>query len=347
MGDILKPFSINNRSIGPGCPAYLVAELSGNHGQSLGRAKQIVQAAKNCGADAIKLQTYTADTITIDCNKEPFMFKGQSLYQLYQDAHTPWEWHSELMQTARQLDLDVFSTPFDSTAVDFLETLGVPAYKIASSEIVDIALLTKIAATRKPVILSTGMATEAEIQHAIDVLTKNGTEMLALLKCTATYPALPEEMNLRSIPAMLKRFGLVIGLSDHSMGHDVAVASTVLGASIVEKHLTLSRSDSSPDAEFSMEPREFRAMVEGIRIVEAAMGLETYGPQGREEISKKYRRSLFVVRDVTLGDLITERNVRSIRPGQGLNPEYLPEVLGRRARCNIETGTPLRWDFLE
>lgn len=347
MGDILKPFSINNRSIGPGCPAYLVAELSGNHGQSLGRAKQIVQAAKNCGADAIKLQTYTADTITIDCNKEPFMFKGQSLYQLYQDAHTPWEWHSELMQTARQLDLDVFSTPFDSTAVDFLETLGVPAYKIASSEIVDIALLTKIAATRKPVILSTGMATEAEIQHAIDVLTKNGTEMLALLKCTATYPALPEEMNLRSIPAMHKRFGLVIGLSDHSMGHDVAVASTVLGASIVEKHLTLSRSDSSPDAEFSMEPREFRAMVEGIRIVEAAMGLETYGPQGREEISKKYRRSLFVVRDVTLGDLITERNVRSIRPGQGLNPEYLPEVLGRRARCNIETGTPLRWDFLE
>ncbi len=347
MGDILKPFSINNRSIGPGCPAYLVAELSGNHGQSLGRAKQIVQAAKNCGADAIKLQTYTADTITIDCNKEPFMFKGQSLYQLYQDAHTPWEWHSELMQTARQLDLDVFSTPFDSTAVDFLETLGVPAYKIASSEIVDIALLTKIAATRKPVILSTGMATEAEIQHAIDVLTKNGTEMLALLKCTATYPALPEEMNLRSIPAMLKRFGLVIGLSDHSMGHDVAVASTVLGASIVEKHLTLSRSDSSPDAEFSMEPREFRAMVEGIRIVEAAMGLETYGPQGREEISKKYRRSLFVVRDVTLGDLITERNVRSIRPGQGLNPEYLSEVLGRRARCNIETGTPLRWDFLE
>ncbi len=347
MGDILKPFSINNRSIGPGCPAYLVAELSGNHGQSLGRAKQIVQAAKNCGADAIKLQTYTADTITIDCNKEPFMFKGQSLYQLYQDAHTPWEWHSELMQTARQLDLDVFSTPFDSTAVDFLETLGVPAYKIASSEIVDIALLTKIAATRKPVILSTGMATEAEIQHAIDVLTKNGTEMLALLKCTATYPALPEEMNLRSIPAMLKRFGLVIGLSDHSMGHDVAVASTVLGASIVEKHLTLSRSDSSPDAEFSMEPREFRAMVEGIRIVEAAMGLETYGPQGREEISIKYRRSLFVVRDVTLGDLITERNVRSIRPGQGLNPEYLSEVLGRRARCNIETGTPLRWDFLE
>ena len=347
MGDILKPFSINNRSIGPGCPAYLVAELSGNHGQSLGRAKQIVQAAKNCGADAIKLQTYTADTITIDCNKEPFMFKGQSLYQLYQDAHTPWEWHSELMQTARQLDLDVFSTPFDSTAVDFLETLGVPAYKIASSEIVDIALLTKIAATRKPVILSTGMATEAEIQHAIDVLTKNGTEMLALLKCTATYPALPEEMNLRSIPAMLKRFGLVIGLSDHSMGHDVAVASTVLGASIVEKHLTLSRSDSSPDAEFSMEPREFRAMVEGIRIVEAAMGLETYGPQGREEISKKYRRSLFVVRDVTLGDLITERNVRSIRPGQGLNPEHLSEVLGRRARCNIETGTPLRWDFLE
>ncbi len=347
MGDILKPFSINNRSIGPGCPAYLVAELSGNHGQSLGRAKQIVQAAKNCGADAIKLQTYTADTITIDCNKEPFMFKGQSLYQLYQDAHTPWEWHSELMQTARQLDLDVFSTPFDSTAVDFLETLGVPAYKIASSEIVDIALLTKIAATRKPVILSTGMATEAEIQHAIDVLTKNGTEMLALLKCTATYPALPEEMNLRSIPAMLKRFGLVIGLSDHSMGHDVAVASTVLGASIVEKHLTLSRSDSSPDAEFSMEPREFRAMVEGIRIVEAAMGLETYGPQGREEISKKYRRSLFVVRDVTLGDLITERNVRSIRPGQGLNPEYLSEVIGRRARCNIETGTPLRWDFLE
>lgn len=347
MGDILKPFSINNRSIGPGCPAYLVAELSGNHGQSLARAKQIVQAAKDCGADAVKLQTYTADTITIDCNKEPFMFKGQSLYQLYQDAHTPWEWHSELMQTARQLDLDVFSTPFDSTAVDFLETLCVPAYKIASSELVDIALLTKIASSQKPVILSTGMATEAEIQHAIDVLTKNGTEMLALLKCTATYPALPEEMNLRSIPAMLNRFGLVIGLSDHSMGHDVAVASTVLGASIVEKHLTLSRSDSSPDAEFSMEPREFRAMVEGIRIVEAAMGVETYGPQGREEISKKYRRSLFVVRDVTLGDLITERNVRSIRPGQGLNPEYLPEVLGRRARCNIETGTPLRWDFLE
>ena len=346
MVNPLKRFEINRRSIGLGCRTYIIAEMSGNHGQDIGRAKDIIEAAKICGADAIKLQTYTADTITIDCNKEPFMFKGQSLYKLYQDAHTPWEWHSELILIAQQLDLDVFSTPFDSTAVDFLETLCVPAYKIASSEIVDIALLKKIACTQKPVILSTGMATEFEIQEAINILGKSGCEMLALLKCTATYPALPEEMNLRSIPEMSRRFGLVVGLSDHSMGHNVAVASVALGASIIEKHLTLSRSDRSPDAEFSMEPQEFRSMVEAIRIVEEALGIETYGPQGREEVSKKYRRSLFVVRDILLGDLITETNVRSIRPAQGLSPEYLPEVLGRRARCDIETGTPLSWDLL-
>lgn len=346
MGDTLKPFAINNRPIGSGLRTYIIAEMSGNHGQSIGRAKQIITAAKECGADAIKLQTYTADTITINCNKEPFMFKGQSLYQLFQDAHTPWEWHSELIQTAQQLDLDVFSTPFDSSAVDFLETLAVPAYKIASSEIVDSALLKVVAATKKPVILSTGMATEVEIQGAIDTLVENGTEMLALLKCTATYPALPNEMNLRSIPAMSRRFGLIVGLSDHSMGHNVAVASVALGGLIIEKHLTLSRSDRSPDSFFSMEPQEFKAMVEGVRTVEAAMGIETYGPQGREEISRKYRRSLFIVRDILAGDLITETNVRSIRPGLGLSPEYFPQVLGRRARCNIEPGTPLSWDLL-
>ncbi len=339
-------FEINNRPIGPGHSTYIIAEMSGNHGQSIERAKQIIQAAKHCGADAIKLQTYTADTITIDCHKQPFMFKGQSLYQLYQSAYTPWEWHSELIQTAQDLNLDVFSTPFDSTAVDFLETLHVPAYKVASSEIVDIALLKKIAGTHKPIILSTGMATEAEIQHAHEILGENGNTMLALLKCTATYPSLPEEINLRSIPAMAKRFGNIVGLSDHSMGHNIAVASIALGASLVEKHLTLSRSDNSPDSEFSMEPHEFRAMVDGIRTVETAMGLETYGPQGREDISKKYRRSLFVVRDILAGDLITESNVRSIRPSQGLHPEFLPKVLGRKARLDIETGTPLSWDLL-
>ena len=343
--------SINGRIIAPGQPTYVVAEMSGNHNQDYGRAVHIIEAAKQAGADAIKLQTYTPDTITIDCDDECFrlqgtLWSGKRLYDLYREAYTPWEWQPKLKAVADKLELDFFSSPFDPTAVDFLEQMGVPAYKVASSELVDIPLLRKIASTGKPVIMSTGMATLGEIEEAVSAILEAGCDQLALLQCTSVYPAPPEELHLRTIPHLAGAFAIPVGISDHSLGIEVAVAAVALGACIIEKHLTLSRSDPGPDAAFSLEPGEFKAMVEAVRIVEKALGGIKYGTSEREKISRRYRRSLFVVENVKAGEAFTEKNVRSIRPGDGLHPRYLHDVVGRAARCDVKRGTPLRWDLV-
>jgi len=323
--------------------------LSANHHQNFEEAVALLRAAKECGADAIKLQTYTPDTLTIDCANEHFrigsgtIWTGRSLYELYGEAYTPWEWQPKLKQLAEELGLDLFSTPFDATAVEFLEKMGVPAYKIASFEIVDLPLLRKVAATGKPVILSTGMATFAEIEEAVSTLRAAGNRELALLKCTSAYPAPPEEMNLRSMGALHERFGVPVGLSDHTLGIAVPVAAVALGACIVEKHLTLSRNTPGPDSAFSAEPEEFRQMVSAIREAEAALGEVRFGVSEREAASRLFRRSLFVVEDMKAGEEFTSRNVRSIRPGRGLHPRHLDQILGCRARCDIRRGTPLSW----
>ena len=342
---------IGSKNIGHGCPTYIVAEMSGNHQQSLSKAMQIVQAAKDAGADAIKLQTYTPDTITIDCDNEFFRIKGtlwagKNLYKLYGEAFTPWDWHKPLKAEAERLGLDFFSTPFDFSAVDFLESLDIPVYKVASFENVDLPLLRKIARTGKPVIMSNGMATLAELDEAVQTLRNEGNRDLAILKCTSAYPAPPEEMNLKTIPHLAKAFGVSVGLSDHTLGISVPVAAVALGACIIEKHFTLSRSDPGPDSTFSLEPQEFKAMVEAIRIVEKSLGSVHYGLNKKEEESRAFRRSLFVVKDLKAGERFTEETVRSIRPGYGLHTRYLAEVLGREATCDIVRGTPLSWDLI-
>lgn len=342
---------LGNRSLGGGYPTYVIAEVSANHNQSYERAVAIIGAAKAAGADAVKVQTYTADTITIDSDNELFrvrgtLWDGMTLHRLYSEAYTPWEWQPRLKAVCEELGMDFFSSPFDPTAVTFLESINVCAYKVASPEIIDIPLLRLIGATRKPVILSTGMATLAEIDEAIGTLRAHGTTDLALLKCTSAYPAPPDEMNLRTIPHMFETFGIPVGLSDHSMGQSVAVAAVALGACVVEKHLTMARSEGGADAGFSMEPDEFREMVSAIRTVEAAVGRVSYQPSESEIIPRRYRRSLFVVENIRAGEKITENNVRSIRPGQGLHPRHLDDVLGRRATCDIRKGTPLSWDLV-
>jgi pseudaminic acid synthase len=348
----VKPLEIAGRAVGPGHPCYVVAEVSANHDQSYDRAVAILHAAKDAGADAVKLQTYTPDTLTLDSTQPWFRvtkgpWAGRTLHDLYGEAQTPWEWHAGLQRVAAELGLGFFSTPFDDSAVAFLEKLDVPAYKIASFEIVDIGLLRTVARTGKPVIVSTGMASTAEIQEAVDTLRVRGAGPIALLKCTSAYPADPAEMNLRTIPDLARRFDTVAGLSDHTLGSATAVAAVALGAAIVEKHITLARADGGPDASFSMEPDEFRAMVEEIRIAERALGEVSYVRTESEEQSVGFRRSLFVVEDIGAGELLTERNVRSIRPGGGLAPRHLPEVLGRRARRPLARGTPLTLDALE
>lgn len=345
-------FSIGKRVIGAGYPAYLVAEVSANHKQDFNKAAAIIRAAKDAGADAVKLQTYTADTLTLDSDKPWFrigagsIWEGRNLYQLYEEAYTPWEWHPGLKQVAVDAGLDFFSTPFDSSAVEFLETLDVPAHKIASFELVDLPLIRQVAATGKPLIMSTGMATLEEIQEAVDTARAAGATGIALLKCTSAYPSPPEEMNLRAIPYLAQRFGVPIGLSDHTMDVAVPVVAVSLGASIIEKHLTLSRSDGGPDGAFSLEPQEFKAMADAIRIAEKALGEASLGAAGKEEASRAFRRSLFVVQDVKAGERFNAGNVRSIRPGQGLHTRYLPEVMGLTAACNIERGTPLSWEMI-
>jgi pseudaminic acid synthase len=348
----MNAISINERKIGPGHPAYIIAEMSANHNQNFERAVKIIEAAKNAGADAVKLQTYTPDTITIDCDNEYFRIKGtiwegKNLHDLYSEAYTPWEWQPKLKQVADKLALDLFSSPFDSTAVDFLEGMEVPAYKVASFEVVDLPLLRKISKTKKPIIMSTGMATLSEIDEAVQTIRGAGGSDLALLKCTSAYPAPIEEINLRTIPHLAEAFGVPAGLSDHTMGSAVPLAAVTLGACIVEKHLTLSRKEPGPDSAFSMEPHEFKEMVEAVRIVEKAVGEVHYEVTENERASRVFRRSLFVVKNIKAGEQFTEENVRSIRPGHGLHTRYFDIILNSRARMALKKGTPLNWDCVE
>ena len=341
-------FKIGSRLVGIGKPAYCIAELSANHNQNFEEAVTLIHAAKKAGADAIKLQTYTADTLTIPCNNKYFrvgdgtLWSGRNLYDLYKEAYTPWEWQHELKKIAESLGMDLFSTPFDRTAVDFLEDIDVPAYKIASFELVDLPLIEYIAETKKPIILSTGMASEEEIREALDTIEGTGNTRGALLKCTSAYPALSEEMNLRTIPDLMNKFKVPVGLSDHTLGNNASIIAVSLGACIVEKHFTLSRKTPGPDNAFSMEPIEFCDMVNAIRTTESALGKVHYGPTSHEKRSLAFRRSLFVVEDIKPGEEFTEKNVRSIRPGYGLPPKMITRVLGRRARMGIGRGTPLK-----
>ncbi|MHC4308527.1 MAG: pseudaminic acid synthase [Planctomycetota bacterium] len=348
MGEYI---SINGRKMGSGYPTYIIAEMSANHNKDFEKAAKIIEEASKVGADAIKLQTYTPDTMTINARNEYFKIKGtlwegKNLYDLYGEAYTPWTWQPKLQEVANSLGLDLFSTPFDSTAVDFLEKMNVPAYKIASFELVDLELLKKVAKTGKPIIMSTGMGSLAEIEEAVVTVRDAGNEQIALLKCTSAYPAPPKEMNLRTIPHLAEVFGLPVGLSDHTLGSEVAVAAVALGACIVEKHFTLSRKIHGPDSAFSLEPHEFKEMVEAIRITEKALGDVHYDVTEHEAVSRIFRRSLFVVQDIRAGETFTSENVRSIRPGYGLHPRYLDEVIGQCASSDIERGTPLSWSLI-
>jgi pseudaminic acid synthase len=345
----VPPIQIGEHVIGPGHPVYVIAELSANHQQDFDKAARLITAAKEAGADAIKLQTYTPDTITIRSAREYFrigggtLWDGRTLYDLYAEAFTPWEWQPQLMQMAQDQGLDLFSSPFDDTAVDFLEGMAVPAYKVASFELVDLPLIQKMASTRKPLIISTGMATVEEIGEALGAARQAGARQIALLKCTSEYPSRPEEMNLRAIPEMAAKFELPVGLSDHTIGVAVPVAAVALGACIVEKHLTLSRADGGPDGAFSLEPHEFKDMVDAVRVAEEALGQGRIGPGDHEAGSRVFRRSLFVVEEMKRGERFTGKNIRSIRPAHGLHTRHLPEVLGRCATRDIERGSPLDW----
>lgn len=344
-------FSIGERNIGQGFGTYIVAEMSANHNQNFEKAVKLIEAAKKAGADAVKIQTYTAETITINCDNEYFringtIWAGKNLYELYKEAHTPWEWQPKLKKIANDLGMDFFSTPFDLTAVDFLEEMRVPFYKIASFELIDIPLLRKVAQTGKPIIMSTGMANLSEIEEALSAIRGEGNQKIALLKCTSAYPAPPEESNLKTIPHLAETFGVPAGLSDHTLGSAVSIAAVTLGACIVEKHFTLSRNDKGPDSSFSMEPDEFRQMVEDIRIAEKALGRICYELTPKQKESSVYRRSLFVVQDVKAGEKFTEKNIRSIRPGYGLHTRNLENVIGQQAKNDIFKGTPLSWDLI-
>lgn len=332
-------------------PTYIIAEMSANHGHKIERAEEIIRAAAEAGADAIKLQTYTADTITIPCANEFFTIKdtiweGRTLHDLYQEAYTPWDWQPRLKRLANELGLDCFSTPFDSTAVDFLETMDVPCYKVASFELVDIPLLQAIATTGKPVIMSTGMASLSEIDEAVKTLRQNGCTEIALLKCTSAYPAPPDEANLLTIPHLAATFNCPVGLSDHTLGSAVAIAAVSLGACIIEKHFCLSRSEGGPDSAFSMEPTEFHQMVTDIRTAEVALGSISYELTEKQKKSSIFRRSLFITQDIEKGQTFTSENIRCIRPGNGLHTRYMVDVIGRKATRTLAMGTPLAWDMV-
>ena len=344
---------IDLRPIGREHRPYLIAEMSGNHNQSLERALAIVDAAADAGADAIKLQTYTADTMTLDLRKPGFVIEdpaslwaGRQLHELYDEARTPWEWHGPIMAHARARGLQCFSSPFDETAVDFLESLGVPAYKIASFENTDLPLIRRVAATGKPMIISTGMATVAEIDEAVAAARSAGCTQLVLLKCTSTYPATPENSNVRTIGHMRELFGCEIGLSDHTMGCGVAIAAVACGATVVEKHFTLRRSDGGVDSTFSLEPHEFALLRSEADRAWQGLGEVRYGATDAEQKSKQFRRSLYVAVDLQPGDVLTRENVRAVRPGLGLPPKHIDELLGRRVNRAVEAGTPLAWDLL-
>lgn len=332
---------------------FVIAELSANHNQNFDVAVETIRAAKEVGADAVKLQTYTADTITIDCENPYFQIKqdtlwdGTTLYKLYQEAYTPWEWQYKLKEIAEEEGLVLFSSPFDKSSVDFLETLNVPAYKIASFEITDIPLIEYVGSKGKPIIISTGIATLEDIEDAIQACHRVGNDNIAILKCTSSYPAPLELANLRMIPEMRERFGVPVGLSDHTMGSTAPVAAVALGARIIEKHFILDRSLGGPDASFSMNKEEFKLMVQSIRELEKALGEISYELSDKVRKNRKFARSLFVTKDIKSGEIITEVNVRSIRPGDGLSPKFLPHILGREVVCDIEAGTPFRLDFLK
>jgi N-acetylneuraminate synthase len=348
----MSEITIAGRRIGPGHPPYVIAEMSGNHNGDINRAFALLEAAKTAGADAVKLQTYTADTITIDHNGPGFrieggLWNGRTLYDLYREAHTPWDWHPRLFARARDLGITVFSSPFDSTAIEFLETLGAPAYKIASFEIVDLPLVQRAAKTGKPLIISTGIASLGEIGEAVEAARATGSREIALLHCTSGYPTPPEDSNLRTIPNLADAFGVVAGLSDHTPGTAVPVAAVVLGASLIEKHFTLRRADGGPDAAFSLEPEELTELVANCRTAWTALGKVNYELEASEKGNKTFRRSLYAVKDIPAGAPLTTENVRSIRPGYGLPPKHLPEILGRRAGRAIARGTPLSWSLLE
>lgn len=349
---MVETVNIGNRRIGKGQPVYIVAELSCNHLQNFETAAAILRAAKEAGADAVKLQTYRPDTITLNCRNEHFQLKegntwaGQTLYELYEKAATPWEWQPRLKKMAEDLGLDCFSSPFDFSAVDFLETLEVKAYKIASFELVDLPLLEYVASKGKPVILSTGLGNLSEIEEAVQAIRKTGNEQIVLLRCASAYPADPSTMHLKNLVDLHQRFHLPTGLSDHTLGDAMAVAAVALGACFIEKHLTLRRADGGPDASFSMEPDEFRKMVQNIRAVEAATAAVHYDPSPSEKKNLIFRRSLFVVRDVKAGEKVTAENVRSIRPGNGLHTRHYGEVLGKTFGTDLPMGTPLCFKHL-
>ena len=348
----VKPFQILDRKIGLGEPPYVIAEVSANHNGSLDRALDIVRAAAEAGADAIKLQTYTADTITIDHDGPGFAIKGglwdgRTLYNLYEEAHTPWDWHGALFAEGRRLGVAVFSSPFDSTAVDFLERLDAPAYKIASFEAIDLPLIRRVAKVRKPMIISTGMLSETEIGEAVVAAREGGCCDILLLHCVSGYPTPTSESNLLTIPDLSERYGVPVGLSDHTLGTEVPIAAVALGAVAIEKHVTLDRKAGGPDAAFSIEPCELKKLVTGVRIAASARGRVSYDLEKSEMENAKFRRSLYVVVDMDKGETFTEHNVRSIRPGFGMAPKYFPDVLGRRATRALRRGEPLSVDMID
>ncbi|WP_137938075.1 pseudaminic acid synthase [Chitinivorax sp. B] len=348
-----QPFLIGPREIGPHCPPFVIAEMSGNHNQSLDRALAIVDAAAQAGAHALKLQTYTADTMTIDCDAPGFriddpnsLWAGRTLHSLYHEAHTPWDWHQPIMERCAAQGMLCFSTPFDDTAVDFLESLAVPCYKIASFENTDLPLICKVASTGKPMIISTGMASVAELDETVRTARQAGCRQLVLLKCTSTYPATPANSNVRTIPHLRELFGCEVGLSDHTMGVGASVAAVALGATVIEKHFTLRRADGGVDSAFSLEPDEMHSLVVETERAWQSLGQVRYGAGEAEQKSLAFRRSLYVVTDVVAGMVLTHAHVRAIRPGFGLPPKHLDQVIGRIAKTAIRRGTPLSWDLL-
>ena len=345
-------FNISDKKIGEGYPTFIIAELSANHMNDFDIAVKTIEAMADAGADAVKFQTFTPDTITIDCDNEYFHIKqgtvwdGQILHELYEDAYMPWDWQPKLKKVAEDLGLIVFSSPFDKTSVDFLEDMGVPAYKIASFEITDIPLIEYVASKGKPIIISTGIASLEDIELAVKTCLNTGNDKIALLKCTSSYPAPLEEINLNTIPDINDKFGVIVGLSDHTFGGEVSTAAVALGASIIEKHFILDRNMGGPDSEFSMEPQEFKQMVDSIRNVEKALGEVSYELSDKMKSNREFSRSLFVVKDMKKGEIITEDNVCSIRPGFGLHPKYLKEILGKRINKDLKKGTPFKLEFI-
>ncbi|MBM7572157.1 pseudaminic acid synthase [Aquibacillus albus] len=347
----MKEINLANRKVGEGHSPFIIAEMSGNHNHSLERALEIVEEAAKSGAHALKLQTYTADTMTLNIenpdfviNDEASLWKGNSLYKLYQQAYTPWDWHKPIFDRARELGIIPFSTPFDETAVDFLEKLDVPFYKIASFENTDIPLIKKVASTGKPMIISTGMSTVAELDETVKAAMESGCKDLILLKCTSTYPATPDNTNIMTIPHMRELFNVQVGLSDHTLGTGVAVASVAMGATVIEKHFTLSRKDGGVDSAFSMEPSEMTSLVAETKRAWQALGKVSYGPTDKEKSSLKFRRSIYVSKDIKSGDIFTKENLRIVRPGYGLSPKYYEQILGKQAKNDMKAGTPLTWD---